>query len=232
MRRTSIWTPLSVIISGIILIALMVAPQRGAAQDEDATATPTAYPTGTFIAGQTQTATALTATAYSAPNRTPGVRTPGTGGRTPTATTRTPTVGTPGPTAAGGPTRTPTGTPGGANTGGTAVTTTPTPTPTGDATSSTPTPTPQGDVLTCVPGETVTISGQGPANAGFLLYFSQRIVSGATVRADGTFAIGLRVGNEAPGRYLVEVRERGNRRLLKAVTCDVPAVTPTVIPVR
>jgi len=93
-------------------------------------------------------------------------------------------------------------------------------------------PTPQGDVLTCVPGETVTITGQGPSNAGFLLYFDERIVSGGTVRTDGTFTIGLRVGNEAAGRYLVEVRERGNRKLLKVATCDVPAVTPTALPAR
>lgn len=232
MRRTSIWTPLSVIISGAILIALMAfaEPQRGAAQVENP-----AYPTGTAEAYQTQTATALTATAYAAPSGSPGVRTPTATTRTPTATTRTPTATTRTPTVGtGGSTRTPTGTPADPNTGGISptATTTATASPTGEATPGTPTPTPQGNVLTCVPGETVTITGQGPTNAGFLLYFDERIVSGGTVRADGTFAIGLRVGNEAAGRYLVEVRERGNRKLLKVITCDVPAVTPTPLPAR
>ncbi|MBC8161421.1 MAG: hypothetical protein H7Z42_09405 [Roseiflexaceae bacterium] len=207
--RSSIWTPPSVILAGIVFIALLVVPRPKAsiAQDQD-------YPAQTAAA-------AATATAYLDPNATAGVRTPvpptATTGASQTTTTATGTL-TPRPSTGTPQQRTPTSTP--------QITRTPI------IQTAMPTPTPVGDLVACAPGSTVTISGQGPANAGFLLYFGERIVSGGTVRRDGFFSIELRVGREAAGRYVIEVRDRGSRAALKKLTCDVPMITPTLLPTR
>jgi hypothetical protein len=88
------------------------------------------------------------------------------------------------------------------------------------------TPTPS-DELTCTPGEAITIAGYGPPRAAILLYFDQRIVGGGSVAPSGSFAIPLLVGKERPGIYTVTVRIRGSSQVLRAVTCEVPAASPT-----
>jgi len=213
MPRQSFWTPLSLLIAGLVVIIVLLAG-----------------PNTRIDAGHTlnqsypdQTATA---SAY-----------PGPGSRTPTKTT-TRTPGTATPTVTGtrttGPTQTSTITP---NPTGTFIRPSsqpteqaqePTDTPEASATPTfTPTPT---DKLDCAPGLPIVISGTGPPRAPFLLYFDQRAVSGGSVEPDGHFLITLVVGNERAGVYTVAVRVRGSSQVLRQLTCTVPPTTPTPLP--
>jgi hypothetical protein len=100
------------------------------------------------------------------------------------------------------------------------------PTPTGP-----PTNTPEPDTLTCLPGETTFIEGIGPPNMPLLLFFADRPVGGATSNDEGFYRIPLRLRNERlDENYIVEVRERSSRRLVRRLTCEVPTPTPGLLP--
>lgn len=85
-------------------------------------------------------------------------------------------------------------------------------------------------VLICYPGQPITITGDGPARAAFLLYFGQRVVTGGSVSPSGRFATALIVGRERAGVYPITVRVRGTTKVLLETSCAVPNVTPTLIP--
>jgi hypothetical protein len=219
MRQHNLLAPVSVLITGLaVMILLLLRPEANtsaALNAQNATAYP--QPTEAPYVGpsnNTDPTSASTATT------TAGTTITSTPARTTTARTATPTT-----RAATGrtPTSFATTRPSSTEQSTTQTTTTFEETPTGTAES-------DSNLLTCTPGETVTITGQGPARAGFLLYFNERPVSGGTVSADGRFTIGLRVGDEAPGIYNVEVRIRGTKNVLLAVSCQVPAITPTPLP--
>ncbi|KAB8140198.1 hypothetical protein F8S13_24565 [Chloroflexia bacterium SDU3-3] len=225
--RQSILTPISIIGSGTLLIAVLLfqpsAGSRAAPQNDI-----TDYP------GPTQTAMAL---ANSTTNAYPGATTTVAATATVTTSAITSTVTT--ATSWAGITATPTtltpvATPfqGGFATPTPRVLYTPqplSPTPTQEVLA---TPTPSDGSRVCMPGETVTITGEGPANSGFLVYFGSRVVSGGTVRRDGTFSVSLTMGSELPGSYRVDLRIRGSNELLSSITCLVPATTPTPLPDR
>lgn len=101
----------------------------------------------------------------------------------------------------------------------------------GPADTSLPTPTPlipaDAPILICVPGERVEIAGETRPNLPLIVYFDQRAVGGGTSTSTGSYLLRMQLGDEAPGLYLVEVRERGSRTLIQQLGCDVPAFTPT-----
>jgi hypothetical protein len=80
--------------------------------------------------------------------------------------------------------------------------------------------------LACPAGAPITLTGNGPARAAFLLYFGSRAVSGGSVKADGHFSINLVVGRERAGNYPVVVRMRGASEILLELTCTVPGFIP------
>lgn len=94
-----------------------------------------------------------------------------------------------------------------------------------------PTPTPVlptgVTTLACTPGETVELAGEAEPNTPLLLFFGERPVGGGVSGAGGAYRLRLQVGNERPGLYLVEVRERTGRALVDQFGCEVPAFTPT-----
>jgi len=229
MSWKSLASPLAVIIVGVLIIGMLLAAperqagtrasaQRVAQQDEE--------PCSSYPAGSVPER-CLTPTAYPDAADTPDT-TPDAKADTPTvSTTATTTVTTtpltplstatvavtqPVATAAPRPTSAPTPE--------TAETLAPT---------SETTPTPVNELM-CVPGETITIAGQGPPRAALLLYFDQRVVGGGSVNLSGSFALPLVVGKERPGIYPVQVRVRGTTQVLRELTCEVPpAPTPTLV---
>jgi hypothetical protein len=86
----------------------------------------------------------------------------------------------------------------------------------------------EAQTLTCPAGVPITLTGSGPARAGYLLYFGSRAVGGGSVKADGHFSINLVIGRERPGDYEVLVRLRGTPQILFELTCSVPAVDSAV----
>ena len=218
MSRQSSWSPLSLLLAGLVVIIILVAgpdTSTRAVQSSKETYPPPAL---------TQTAAALQTAAVGSPSAYPG---PGTA--SPTATraggTLTPTRGTQTATARASATATPVTFP-------TQITL---PTAAFEEPEATSTPAPSEtpvSELTCAPGVPLEISGEGPPRAPFLLYFGQRAVSGGSVEPDGRFVIALIVGSERAGTYTVTVRVRGTSRVLRQLTCSVPAVTPTPLPSR
>jgi hypothetical protein len=83
------------------------------------------------------------------------------------------------------------------------------------------------EALTCMPGETVRLTGEAEPGTALLAYFNDRPVGGGFARPDGQFTIDLLIGEERPGSYLVEVRDRTTRALVLQIGCEVPALTPT-----
>ncbi len=83
------------------------------------------------------------------------------------------------------------------------------------------------EALTCMPGETVRLTGEAEPGTALLAYFNDRPVGGGFARPDGQFTIDLLIGEERPGSYLVEVRDRTTRALVLQLGCEVPALTPT-----
>ncbi len=144
----------------------------------------------------------------------------GGGGSQPAASTSTPTL-----------TRTPTATQAGGDATATLdPTATSAPTRLAGETAPTPTPSvlPSGvEALICLPGTVVPLLGQAPPGTPLLAYFDARPVGGGFSRADGNFSIDLLIGDERPGLYLVEVREREHDALVLQLGCEVPQSTPT-----
>jgi hypothetical protein len=95
----------------------------------------------------------------------------------------------------------------------------------------TPTPTsflPEGTAtLVCIPGSVVALVGDAPPGTALLAFFDERPVGGGFSRADGSFSIDLLIGDERPGLYLVEVRERASNATVQQIGCEVPGFTPT-----
>lgn len=148
-----------------------------------------------------------------APNNTP------TFTATPTTTNTATVVTASAPAATGTPTATRTATSqSAATTAGPADTSLPTPTPLIPA---------DAPILICVPGERVEIAGETRPSIPLIVYFDQRAVGGGTSTSTGSYLLRMQIGDEAPGLYLVEVRERGSRALIQQLGCDVPAFTPT-----
>jgi hypothetical protein len=83
------------------------------------------------------------------------------------------------------------------------------------------------EALLCAPGSTVSLIGEAEPGLALLVYFDGRPVGGGFSRADGSYSIELLIGNERPGEYLVEVRERNTRDLIERTGCEVPGATPT-----
>jgi|GEM_PF-1379060 len=88
------------------------------------------------------------------------------------------------------------------------------------------------ETLSCIPGTTVDLDGTAPPNTALLLFFNDRPVGGGLSSAAGTYRLRLQVGDERPGLYVVEVRERGSRALVDQFGCEVPPFTPTPTTVR
>jgi hypothetical protein len=104
------------------------------------------------------------------------------------------------------------------------------------AQSAPPTPTPAlppgVTTIACVPGETVELSGEAAPNTPLLLFFGERPVGGGVSGPGGSYRLRLQIGEERPGLYLVEVRERAGRTLVDQYGCEVPAVSPTPTPLQ
>lgn len=239
MSRQSLFLPISLLATGVMLIVLMLTRPstqlQATHQRQDATAT--AYPvqlTETVrVLKATQTAaaggSAVTPTAYPAPG-TPTTAPPGatqqptarpTGGSLPPIATfpaspvTPPTAAPVPPTVAAPPPTVP------------RPTATPTLMPTA---TSTPTPTPDPNKLTCLVGQPVTIAGTGPANAGLLLRFAGRVVGGGSVDGAGNYSLTMVVGVETPGVHPVTIELRDRRSVLRELTCTIPPYTITATP--
>ncbi|NNJ11689.1 hypothetical protein EKD04_015240 [Chloroflexales bacterium ZM16-3] len=94
---------------------------------------------------------------------------------------------------------------------------------------STATPTAPLDstAVLCVPGQTIIIDGSADPSVALIVTFGGRPVGGGFSRDDGSYRLRLRIGDERPGTYLIEVEDRDTSALFKELTCQVPAFTPT-----
>lgn len=230
MSRQSVFLPISLLATGVMLIVLMLTRPTTQLQATRQGQQGDPYPALTEqarIAEATQTAEATlgssrypppTSTATSAATRQPtrpsGPLTPiatfvATPATPPTAAPVPPTVAAPATPAPPRPTATPT------------PTRTPTPTPS---------PTPDPNKLTCTVGQPVTISGTGPANAGLLVRFAGRVVGGGSVGGNGTYSLTMVVGVELPGVHRVTIELRDTRQVIRELTCTIPPYTITPTP--
>lgn len=219
MSRQSSWSPLSLLLAGLVVIIILVAGPDTSTRAVQSSRETYPAPALTQTAAASQTAAAGSPSAY-----------PGPGTASPTATRASGTIT---PTAKVTQTAKPL-----ASATATSVifpTEITLPTPASEEPEATSTPAPTAtpvSELTCAPGVPLEISGEGPPRAPFLLYFGQRAVSGGSVEPDGRFVIALIVGSERAGTYTVTVRVRGTSHVLRELTCSVPAVTPTPLPRR
>jgi hypothetical protein len=99
---------------------------------------------------------------------------------------------------------------------------TPTPTDTG-----VPTDTPEPNTRTCVRGAVTVIEGIGPPNTPLIAVFGERPVGGATTDSEGVYQLPITVGEERPGDYLLQIRVRSTRQVVRELRCIVPTSTPT-----
>lgn len=98
------------------------------------------------------------------------------------------------------------------------------------------------------------MSGLGPANEPYLIYFGERVVGGGTIAGNGAFRATLIIGDELPSPsavnlpVTVRLRRDGsllrltgytlngrnitfdNNTLIQNLTCIVPQITPTITP--
>jgi hypothetical protein len=63
-----------------------------------------------------------------------------------------------------------------------------------------------------------------------VLWFNLRPAGGGVSDQEGRFSLPLTVLNVEPGGYLVEVKTRSRRLILRQVICQVPTPTPTLSP--
>lgn len=85
----------------------------------------------------------------------------------------------------------------------------------------------QEESFICNPQTTVPIVGTGPAGAGLLLRFGERVVGGGVASATGSYQLALAIGDERPGEYAVVVEVRSSREVLQRRTCVVPGDLPS-----
>ena len=227
MSQRSLFWPLSLIAAFALLVVMLLfgaLPSVLVAQtDQCAESYPTpgpvresCYTTATArVANNAKTNTASAKTAYPPPTTPPQNIAPPAPTAAPAqeaTATLTPTNTVRPATATLGPTRTPTATRQVAQG-----------TPTSTATSVL-----AGlETILCVPGTTVTITGEASPGLVILAYFNARPVGGALTRRDGTYRMLLNIGDERPGVYAVELRERLSRALVRELACEVPSATPT-----
>jgi hypothetical protein len=81
--------------------------------------------------------------------------------------------------------------------------------------------------ITCATGQITWLAGIGPARAPLLIHWDGRPVGGGSIDRAGHWALPLMVGQERPGVYTVEVRVRGDHRLVGAFQCAVGVAAPT-----
>ncbi|MEI6776452.1 MAG: hypothetical protein WCK70_06095 [Chloroflexales bacterium] len=98
--------------------------------------------------------------------------------------------------------------------------------------SATPTATPSTDplatdlaVIPCLPGDVIPVNGSASAEEALIVSFGGRPVGGGFSRKDGSYSILLRIGDERPGTYLVQVQERATRTMIRKFNCQVSATT-------
>ncbi len=218
MRRHSLFAPVSVLVIGLIIIVLLLGTPWGYSEAQPSFAYTAAEETATsdaYVSPADRDATNTAATEPAFGTSATSVTT-STTSTTTSSTSATTAIATIAPTATTfARTALPTST---------TVVATQIPTDTPE-----PSPTPLADYQ-CVPGQQLTITGTGPAGAGVLLLFDDRVVGGGTVRPSGTFVLQLTVGDEDPGVYPVVVQVRGTEQQLFNKTCFVPAITPTPAP--
>lgn len=213
-RRSLIW-PLSLIAAFSLLMILLIVGALPTPTSAQKACPDPIYPDQTVAQCQsTQTAYAKTQAAgpaYPAPTNTSApaqVSSPlptATSTITPTSTTRPPTA---------------------------TSTIVPSATATRQVPQGSPTPTATSplnglETITCAPGATVSLTGRSSPHLALLAYFNDRPVGGTLARGDGSYQILLRVGDERPGTYAVDVRERDSRDVVRELACQVPGATPT-----
>lgn len=88
-------------------------------------------------------------------------------------------------------------------------------------------PTPDIAATACIPGDVITVEGSADPELALIVTFGDRPVGGGFTRNDGSYRIRLRIGDERPGIYVIQVQERATRSLVQQFSCQVPAFTPT-----
>jgi hypothetical protein len=83
------------------------------------------------------------------------------------------------------------------------------------------------DATACIPGDVIVIEGSADPEIALIVTFGDRPVGGGFTRNDGSYRIRLRIGDERPGIYPVQVQERTTRNPVQEFNCQVPALTPT-----
>ncbi len=96
----------------------------------------------------------------------------------------------------------------------------------------TPTATPSVDslaadlaIIPCLPGDVIPVNGSVGAEEALIVSFGGRSVGGGFSRKDGSYSILLRIGDERPGTYRVQVQERATRTMIREFNCQVSAAT-------
>lgn len=85
------------------------------------------------------------------------------------------------------------------------------------------------EAMTCIPGATIAVEGRTKPRTALIVAFGGRPVGGGFSREDGSYKIWLRIGDERPGIYPVEVEDRSSGEIVETLFCQVPlaTVTPT-----
>ena len=227
MSQRSLFWPLSLLATFALLVVMLLLGSLSPSLSAQANPCITSYPTpgpvrdNCFLTATARTvnnnntSTAQAKTAYPPPSATTQRAAPpeptATATITPTATL-TPTNTTVPATATLGPTLTSTAT-------RIVIQGVPTPTATSFLA--------DRETIVCAPGTTVIINGTDEPERAILAYFNARPVGGAMTRSDGSYSIQLRIGDERPGSYPIELRERLTWTLVRELACEVPATTPT-----
>jgi hypothetical protein len=90
---------------------------------------------------------------------------------------------------------------------------------------------PEEQFFTCIPGTTVEIAGSGaPANTDLIIFMNGRAIGGGRSDSNGRYRILITIGPERPDIYLLEIKTRERRILIREAACDVPAPTPPLLP--
>ncbi len=193
---------------------------------------------------QTGTAAAVAQTQTAYPYPYPGATQTAAVQQTNAAATRTAAAGTVQPTTAvpngggggdggggGGSVPTSTGEPTAAVPTDTLLPPTDTPVPETPTNTPSPTITPEPRFFTCIPGETVELAGEdAPPNSDLIVFFNGRSAGGGSSDRNGNYSIRLRIGPERPDVYLLEIKTRERRILIREAACIVPAPTPRLLP--
>ncbi len=95
----------------------------------------------------------------------------------------------------------------------------------------TATPEPEEQFFTCIPGTTVEVTGRGaPANTDLIIFMNGRAIGGGRSDSNGRYRILITIGPERPDIYLLEIKTRERRILIREAGCNVPAPTPPLLP--